>query len=343
MAIKIVLTLLIQQPQHIHTPLAAIVKYLIEYSHIYIQKYYMKITNQFLLVFSILLLSLYELRGQSFGIVKDSATNAPLPFVNIWIKGEPLGTTSNENGEFSFNIDLTGKKVVFSSIGYKTKEIVITRNQETVLLETEIIQLKEVVIRSNKLRSKLISEKFKTTDVRLFFFCDGMPYMKARYFPYKDEYSKTPFISKVDIVTNSYIENATFNLRLYTIPAEGSPIQSVYSENIIVSVKKGRNLTSIDLTEKLIEFPITGLLVAFEYLIVKQNEYMLSYNIPPDTSKLKKIVYAPSVGSMPADSNQNSWIYKDGIWQKDNRNTDVKQRLYKNRFDQLAIGVTLTN
>jgi len=303
----------------------------------------MKLILKCLLVISTISFSFSESKSQSFGIVKDSVTNDPVPYVNIWLDGESIGTTTNENGEFSFKSNLNGRKVILSSIGYKTKEVVISSKQEIIFLKPEIIQLKEVIIKSNKSKTKLITEKFKTTDVRLFFFCDGMPYMKARFFPYREEYSKTPFISKIDVVTNSNIENATFNLRLYTIDEKGNPIQSVYSENIIVTVKKGRNLTSIDLADRSIEFPTTGLLVAFEYLIVKQNEFTLRYNIPPDTVKLTKVAYNPSVGSIAAKSNKNSWLYKNGKWQKDDKNADLKLRVYDNRFDQLAVGVTLMN
>lgn len=291
-----------------------------------------------------LFLIILESKSQSFGIVKDSTTNEPVPFVNIWVNGESIGTTSNEKGEFHFEKSINGKGVVLSSIGYKVKKIAFEKSGETILLIPDIIQLKEVVVNSNKKeKTNTVGEKIKLSDVRLFFFCEGMPYMKARFFPYKEEFSKTPFVSKVDIVTSSSLDNATFNLRLYTMDKDEKPDKPLYNENIIVAVKKGRNLTSIDLTDRLIEFPTTGLLIAFEYLIIEKNEFTLPYTIPPDTVKLFKIVYAPSVGTVPAETAEDSWIYNKGNWKEDDKNSWIKQKGYENKYDKLAIRVTLTN
>lgn len=293
---------------------------------------------------ALLFLIVLESKSQSFGIIKDSTTNEPVPFVNIWVNGESIGTTSNEKGEFQFEKSVNGKGVVLSSIGYKVKKISFVKNGETILLIPEIIQLKEVIINGSKKEKKnTLGENIKPSGVRLFFFCDGMPYMKARFFPYKDEFSKTPFLSKVEIVTSSSLDNATFNLRLYTMGKDKKPDKPLYNENIIVAVKKGRNLTSIDLTDRSIEFPTTGLLIAFEYLIVEKNEFTLPYTIPPDTAKLYKIVYAPSVGTVPAETANESWIYNKGNWKEDDKNSSIKQKGYENKYDKLAISVTLTN
>lgn len=303
----------------------------------------MNLAQMFILLLACLFLSCFETKSQSLGVVRDSTTNEPIPYVNMWIDGELIGTTSDEKGNFIFNADVIGKRVILSSIGYKKKSIVFTKNAQTILLKPEILHLKEVVIKSSKEKTRFILEKLKASDIRLFFFCDGMPYMKARFFPYKEEYAKTPYLSKVDIVTNSTIENATFNLRLYTLDQFGNPGKSIYADNIIVAVKKGRNITSINLTDKQIEFPVSGLLLAFEYLIVKQNEFTIRYTIPPDTVKVTKVVYAPSVGVVPAETNEDSWIYKNGNWQRDDKNKNIKQKMYADKFDKLAIRVLLTN
>lgn len=289
------------------------------------------------------LLCIINLQGQSIGIVRDSTTNEPVPFANIWIDGEQIGTTSNEDGEFYFKKSVLGRHLILSSIGYKPKRFYVNNERETVLLNPDVIQLKEVVVQNRKEKRNIVGEKIKTSDVRLFFFCDGMPYMKARFFPYKDEFLKTPFISSIEIVTSSNIENATFNLRLYTMNEDGKPDKPVYTDNIIVAVKKGRNLTSIDLTERLIEFPKTGLLIAFEYLIIKENVFELTYTTAPDTNKLTKVMYAPLVGTVPSETPKDSWVYKQGVWTNVERNSSSKQKSYANRYDKLAVRVKLTN
>ena len=38
--------------------------------------------------------------SQIRGVVKDSITGEPIPFVNIWVENETIGTTSETNGSF---------------------------------------------------------------------------------------------------------------------------------------------------------------------------------------------------------------------------------------------------
>jgi hypothetical protein len=64
---------------------------------------------------AILLLFLFSisLSAQIKGVVKDSLTGNPIPYVNIWIENENIGTTSEEDG--SFLIDLKNDSVLFFS------------------------------------------------------------------------------------------------------------------------------------------------------------------------------------------------------------------------------------
>ena len=40
------------------------------------------------------------LSAQIKGVVKDSITGKPIPFANIWVENENIGTTSKEDGTF---------------------------------------------------------------------------------------------------------------------------------------------------------------------------------------------------------------------------------------------------
>jgi len=58
--------------------------------------------------------------SQIRGVVKDSISGEPIPYVNIWVENEAIGTTSEVNG--SVSLDLKGEKVlVFSALGYESK------------------------------------------------------------------------------------------------------------------------------------------------------------------------------------------------------------------------------
>jgi hypothetical protein len=63
------------------------------------------------------------------GVVKSSADQSPLVGISIYLKGSPVGTTSDETGKFEFPQELNeGDTLMFSFIGYETLEYAITKN-----------------------------------------------------------------------------------------------------------------------------------------------------------------------------------------------------------------------
>lgn len=92
--------------------------------------------------------------SQIIGNVKDTNSN-PLAFVNIYLEGTYIGTTSNNEGNYELNIsDNKPFTIVFKYLGYKTlkKELDINMFPYTlnVSLEEENLTLDEVVINSNE-------------------------------------------------------------------------------------------------------------------------------------------------------------------------------------------------
>ena len=59
--------------------------------------------------------------SQIRGVVKDSISGEPIPYVNIWVENETIGTTSETNGSFSLDIK-EEKLLVFSALGYEIKK-----------------------------------------------------------------------------------------------------------------------------------------------------------------------------------------------------------------------------
>jgi len=70
-----------------------------------------------------LLFILMSLSGsaQIKGVVKDSLTGKPIPYVNIWVEHENAGTTSKEDGTFEIKA-AKEKPLFFSIIGYHSKK-----------------------------------------------------------------------------------------------------------------------------------------------------------------------------------------------------------------------------
>ena len=60
--------------------------------------------------------------SQIRGVVKDSISGEPIPFVNIWVENETVGTTSEADGTFFLEASKQ-KKIVISVLGYERKTL----------------------------------------------------------------------------------------------------------------------------------------------------------------------------------------------------------------------------
>lgn len=62
-------------------------------------------------------------KGTVSGVLTDKdANNATLPFANAVIKGTSIGTTTDENGNYSLKVDAGNYTIVFSFLGYENVE-----------------------------------------------------------------------------------------------------------------------------------------------------------------------------------------------------------------------------
>lgn len=81
------------------------------------------------------------------GRVTSLSDNTPLPGVNVLVKGTGTGTVTDVEGQYSLNVPNENDTLVFSSIGYITKEVPVN-GQSTidVALSEDVEQLQEVVV-----------------------------------------------------------------------------------------------------------------------------------------------------------------------------------------------------
>jgi hypothetical protein len=96
--------------------------------------------NLFLLA---ILFFVFSLSAQTRGTVIDSL-GMPIPYVNIWVDGENIGTTSQEDGTFTLNSSKE-KVLVFSAVGFETRRTSV-KEDEKIILKSKIHQLDEVAI-----------------------------------------------------------------------------------------------------------------------------------------------------------------------------------------------------
>lgn len=110
-----------------------------------------KLIYAFCLSISIFFVSQAQ-QGILMGTINDGEFNDVLPFANVLIKGTTIGTTTDFDGKYSFDLDVGTYSVVFSYVGYQTKEIteiVIKEGEETIVdvtLNPAANQLDEVVV-----------------------------------------------------------------------------------------------------------------------------------------------------------------------------------------------------
>ncbi len=81
------------------------------------------------------------------GKVTDAANGLPLFGVSIGIAGTASGTISDADGKFSIQVPSKEAVLSFSSVGYKSQQIVVGENtQLNVALELEMTQLEQIVV-----------------------------------------------------------------------------------------------------------------------------------------------------------------------------------------------------
>ena len=304
----------------------------------------------------LLLLMNFNISAQTKGIVVDES-GKPIPYVNIWVENENIGTTSEENGEFSFADD-ENKTLVFSAIGFETLKAKLNESGK-VVLKAIAYKLDDVVIQKRIGKDQIEVGNYQKENVSMYYGAGIQPTILAKFILPTNDIKTHPFVDNITFLTLSNINNAKIKIRLYEVAQDGSPGLDYSEDIIIVKVKKGKRNTVIDLKDKNIKIPDSGLFIAFEWMIIEENKYTYKYTlneenaqvqgrIPGSKSKVYKdgLSYCPLIGTIPSGSS-TSWQYIAGKWisKEIHKKSDYHRGLdkYDNKFGELAIKITLTN
>lgn len=214
----------------------------------------------------------FSLNAQIRGVVKDSISGEPIPFVNIWVENETIGTTSEIDGSFFLEASKE-KNIVISVLGYerktlKGKEIAI------VYLKPMAYDLREVVILNKKQSKKIEIGDIKNAIFQSF---DNGPKIEAKFFPYQSSYSKTKFIKEVTIFTDSRIDSATIKIHFYSVDENGYPGEELLTKDYIVTLNKGVIKHRFNISQFDLVFPEKGMFVAYEKLLIESNKTGTKY------------------------------------------------------------------
>jgi hypothetical protein len=219
-------------------------------------------------LFLALILVTFSLSAQIKGVVKDSLSGKPIPYVNIWVENENIGSTSEENGTFFINTNTKGKKLIFSTLGFE-KKIVKASQASEVYLKPTAYSLEEVVI-SKSIGTK--SVEIGKTKNEMYQAFDNGPKIDTKFFPYFPSYKKTKYLKQVTIYTDSRIEDAIIKIHFYNVDSNGYPGEELLDKDFVVTVKKGTRVNRFDLTKLNLKFPKNGLFVGFEKLMIEKNK-----------------------------------------------------------------------
>jgi len=100
------------------------------------------------------------------GTIKSQVDNSPLPGVSVKIKGGATGTSSNGEGGYRISARI-GDVLVFSSVGYQTKEVSVHNDSAiNVLLVENASQLNEVVVTALGIERQTKSLTYATQELK---------------------------------------------------------------------------------------------------------------------------------------------------------------------------------
>lgn len=250
--------------------------------------------------------------AQIKGIIQDSETKQPIPYVNIWVEEKNIEFNADENGGFTLPDVAASSKIALSAVGYAKTTITVSDITAAIRLKPKSIELNEVTIENKKRKHSVVVNpirKAKNTWMGAGGGTTG-PLMAARFIPYKTEYENTPYIDKIRF--KLYVENnTTFNVRLQIPNPDGSPGEFLHDENILVSVEKGQAYAEIDLSKTSLRIPEEGFFVVKEIIAIKENR-IGSYEGQSEFPAYK-YPYGPFVLCETSDTKEG-WYYRSGQW-----------------------------
>jgi hypothetical protein len=285
--------------------------------------------------------------SQIKGVVKDSLSGEPIPYVNIWVENETIGTTSEIDG--SFSLDIKEEKVlVFSALGYESKKS--SSKNEIILLKPKVFELKEVVIEQPKFKEEIEIGNFETSGFRI-----GLGNINsAILFKPNDEMLAHPFLKKIIFLTKSDIDKAKIRIKILNVDVHNSPGESLLDDEIIVIVNKGKNKNTIDLSSYNFIIPKEGFFISFEKLLIEENKYYSEYTYKNKLGKKitqKSMSIEPELCFVPEENDivwystiNGNWIKtKKQILQNPKSYENLLMRKYHDKYLAPSLKLILTN
>jgi len=279
----------------------------------------------------------FSLSAQISGTIVNEK-DEPIPYVNIWVQNENIGTTSDEKGIFKINTN-SEKILVFSSVGFEIKKTSIQDNEKVILKEA-IYNLDEVAVTKRKQDKEIeiggaekIHHKQHSGD---------KPWIYGKLFEYDSIYKATPYLKKIVFFSDSEKKDAKLKIRIFEL-RNSIPTNDILDEDLIVTVKRGMRKNEIDISKYNLRFPKNGIVIGLEWMIIEENKYAFEYKTYQTKKMVKMECYAPSL-IVNYSKDENSFNYSEGKWRRGKIfTTDKNDKPWYNTVMMPAINLILSN
>jgi hypothetical protein len=241
------------------------------------------------LLFFLLFSGLLRAQKPFNATIIDEGTKAGISFASIGIKGKNVGTVANEKGGFELNISKCDEddSLKISAIGYKTKGFTVTQirqlGSKTITMEPIAVKLEEVVIKSTKVKRKVLgTSKYSTRNCSAFMGTDGNWKGEEAAIRANNEKGKYVFIENFNfyIIQNKYEDSLVFRLMLYSVTDKNLPGQTFLKKPIIFKTAIKQGVVNVDLKN---------------YNITYNDDFFISLECLMDKMDQTKFCFAGSV------------------------------------------------
>lgn len=222
------------------------------------------------LIFLFILMSQTVWAQRSYsGIVVDAETQEPLPFVNVGIVGQNVGTVTDEQGHFKLPVDdyLMNDSIRFSMIGYASEthllgEMNMHYPSGIIPLKEKDMQLKEVEIAADKLKSKTLG----STSTSPFFTGSFTTNELGNEVGVRINVRKKPaYLAEFNFsIAHNNCDSLLFRVNVYNMKDE-MPDSNLLPENVFVAYSGTSGVVSVDLLEYGLEFN-DDFIIGIEYI-----------------------------------------------------------------------------
>ncbi|MBT4312955.1 MAG: carboxypeptidase-like regulatory domain-containing protein [Flavobacteriaceae bacterium] len=209
-----------------------------------------------LLIFALSVFFVLPIWAQTslIGQVLDSATKEPIPYVNIGVLNKNIGTVSDDEDYFQFEVNAqqNGKDTLrFSMIGFESKTYILSdylkQNPLEIYLSEETTALEEVILTSARREFQIKKLGNKTTSKTIYASFTSNKLGNEMGFIVRAR--KRPMILKkfnISIVENDY-GPIKFRVNLYDV-LNGLPNKTILKKNIFLETDVSSGIVSLDLT-----------------------------------------------------------------------------------------------